>query len=175
MPESAILLKGTRPSRIFVRGPSRVQRPSTEPPTTLMSQQPFGIFASTLLRFPKLVVAAVNGPAVGVGVTLLPHCDVVYAYGGTEAAASAPAPAGGSSRGQEVRVGLVGEKPADFWTPFFQLAIVPEFCSSVTLPAILVSRAPRTRAARMRSVVFASVLGVIGRVLPFTAVRLVLS
>ncbi|CAN0347845.1 unnamed protein product [Ascophyllum nodosum] len=135
--ESVVAVVLTGAGDYFTSGADVKELMTSEPPTTLMSQQPFGIFASTLLRFPKLVVAAVNGPAVGVGVTLLPHCDVVYAYGGTEAAASAPAPAGGSSRGQEVRVGLAGEKPADFWTPFFQLAIVPEFCSSVTLPAIL--------------------------------------
>lgn len=92
-----------------------------------MSQQPFGRFALTLLRFPKLVIAAVNGPAVGVGVTLLPHCDIVYAYGGNESTT--------------VAGGRGGGLPADFWTPFFRLAIVPEFCSSVTFPEILVSRA----------------------------------
>jgi len=25
------------------------------------------------------IVAAINGPAVGVGVTLIPHCDIAYA------------------------------------------------------------------------------------------------
>lgn len=105
---------------------SHVVSINVEPPKSPMSQQPFGRFALALLRFPKLVVAAVNGPAVGVGVTLLPHCDIVYAYGGNRSTA-----AGG--RG--------GERPAYFWTPFFRLAIVPEFCSSVTFPEILVSGA----------------------------------
>ena len=54
------------------------------------------------------VIAAVNGPAVGIGVTLLPHCDVVYA-----------------------------STTSSFWTPFSRIAVVPEFCSSVTFPAIM--------------------------------------
>ncbi|CAN0491570.1 unnamed protein product, partial [Ectocarpus sp. 8 AP-2014] len=71
---------------------------------------PFGVFGSAVLRFPKLLVAAVNGPAVGVGVTLLPHCDL---------------------RSVGVKEG------ATLWTPFFRLAIVPEFCSSLTFPETL--------------------------------------
>ena len=39
---------------------------------------PVGRFMLAVIRFPKLLVAAVNGPAVGVGATLLPHCDLVY-------------------------------------------------------------------------------------------------
>lgn len=55
------------------------------------------------------IVAAVNGPAVGIGVTLLPHCDVVFA-----------------------------STTATFWTPFARIAVVPEFCSSVLFPAVMV-------------------------------------
>lgn len=36
-------------------------------------------FVTALAQFPKPLVAAVNGPAVGLGVALLPLCDVVYA------------------------------------------------------------------------------------------------
>lgn len=101
-----------------------------------MIDRPVGRFMSAMLSFPKLLVAAVNGPAVGIGVTLLPHCDVTYAYGGdrpvvTERAETAVA---------ETRKVIGHEAPlaATFWTPFFRLAIVPELCSSVTFPEILV-------------------------------------
>lgn len=136
-------------------------------PTVPMLEQPFGVFSTAVLRFPKLLVAAVNGPAVGVGVTLLPHCDVVYAYDGVGREAVPPVPpppmpsaakpsdvsasAEVGERQRRLRVSTPGEERqgtggggrldqqfASFWTPFFRLAIVPEFCSSVTFPEILV-------------------------------------
>ncbi len=65
--------------------------------------KPPGQFMMTLLSFPKLICCAVNGPAVGIGVTLLPHCDIVYCT-----------------------------ENATFWVPFTRIALVPEFASSVT-------------------------------------------
>ena len=52
------------------------------------SDSPVYQFLSALSTFPKPVLAAVCGPAVGIGTTLLFHCDLVYA--GDNAAFSMP-------------------------------------------------------------------------------------
>lgn len=62
-------------------------------------------FMRALLDFPKPVVAAVTGNVVGIGVTMLLHCDLIYAGEG-----------------------------ARFRMPFAQLGLVPEFASSFLLP-----------------------------------------
>ncbi len=69
---------------------------------------PYDAFMATLQAFPKPLVAAVNGLAVGIATTLLGHCDLVLA------AAS-----------------------ARFRVPFASLGLVPEAGSTVTLPALL--------------------------------------
>lgn len=66
-------------------------------------QKPAGRFMMALINYPKVIAAAVQGPAVGIAVTLLMHCDIVH---------SAPT--------------------ATYWAPFTRLALVPELCSSVT-------------------------------------------
>ena len=38
----------------------------------------FPEFISTVATFPKPLIAAVNGIGVGIGLTLLPHCDLAY-------------------------------------------------------------------------------------------------
>lgn len=65
-------------------------------------------FMFALADFPKPVIAAVNGLAIGIGTTLLFHCDLVYAV-----------------------------PEAAFQMPFINLAVVPEFASSLLAPRLL--------------------------------------
>jgi peroxisomal 3,2-trans-enoyl-CoA isomerase len=73
-----------------------------------MAAKRFLKFVEAFVNFPKPLVAVVNGPAVGVGVTLLPLYDFVYAT-----------------------------ERATFHTPFVQLAQSPEGCSSYLFPRIM--------------------------------------
>ena len=65
-------------------------------------------FLRAIASIEKPVVAAVAGPAVGIGTTLLLHCDLVYV-----------------SRDAKLR------------TPFVNLGLCPEFGSSLLLPQLL--------------------------------------
>ncbi|MBN7769657.1 enoyl-CoA hydratase [Marinobacter daepoensis] len=69
---------------------------------------PAGRFLVLLATATKPVVAAVNGPAVGIGTTMLLHCDMVYA-------------------GDNAR----------FQMPFASLGLCPEGASSLLLPSWL--------------------------------------
>ena len=65
-------------------------------------------FLHGIARFPKPLVAAVCGPAVGIGTTLLLHCDLVYA----------------------------GDNAA-FSMPFVNLGLCPEAAASLLVPQML--------------------------------------
>ena len=65
-------------------------------------------FVDTLISFPKLLIAAVNGPAIGFGAAILPLCDIVYA-----------------------------SDKAYFHLPYSSIGMTPEGCSSFTYPHYL--------------------------------------
>nr|CBA27004.1 hypothetical protein Csp_A00110 [Curvibacter putative symbiont of Hydra magnipapillata] len=65
-------------------------------------------FLRALAAFPKPIVAAVCGPAVGIGTTMLFHCDLVYA----------------------------GDNAA-FSMPFVNLGLCPEAASSLLVPQMM--------------------------------------
>ncbi|MBA4261014.1 MAG: enoyl-CoA hydratase [Comamonadaceae bacterium] len=76
------------------------------PPTT--EDSPVLRFLRAVAQFPKPLLAAVCGPAVGIGTTLLFHCDLVYA----------------------------GDNAA-FSMPFVNLGLCPEAASSLLVPQML--------------------------------------
>lgn len=77
------------------------------PPPVSRERGPGGLFAA-VAQAGKPVLAAVNGMAVGIGTTLLLHCDLVYA-----------------GRGARLRL------------PFVSIGLVPEGGSTLLLPALV--------------------------------------
>ena len=76
------------------------------PPTSDSSE--VAAFLASLLNFPKPLIAAVQGNAIGVGTTMLLHCDVVVASPNTK-----------------------------FSMPFVSLGLVPEAGSTLLFPALV--------------------------------------
>ncbi|RXM27822.1 Chromodomain Y-like protein [Acipenser ruthenus] len=65
-------------------------------------------FVNTFIQFKKPIIVAVNGPAVGLGASILPLCDVVWA-----------------------------NEKAWFQTPYTTFGQTPDGCSSLTFPRIM--------------------------------------
>jgi enoyl-CoA hydratase/carnithine racemase len=76
------------------------------PPT--LTESPAFVFMKALIGCDKPVVAAVTGAAIGIGTTMLLHCDFVYVS-------------------DEARLAM----------PFVSLGLVPEFGSSLLVPRLL--------------------------------------
>lgn len=97
---SSVLFRGEGPA--FCAGNDLkdfVQTPPTGPESPVMR------FLATAARHPLPMIAAVHGAAVGIGTTLLLHCDFAYAATGTV-----------------------------FSMPFVPLGVVPEAGSSLLIP-----------------------------------------
>ncbi|MBU2878067.1 enoyl-CoA hydratase-related protein [Aliiglaciecola lipolytica] len=69
---------------------------------------PVQLFLRGLAKMNKPLIAAVNGQAIGIGLTMLLHCDIVLA-----------------------------SESASFTAPFTKLGLVPEAASSILLPSIV--------------------------------------
>jgi enoyl-CoA hydratase/carnithine racemase len=86
-------------------------------PRPHLDESPVFRFMRALIDCDKPVVAAVTGAAIGIGVTMLLHCDFVYVS-------------------DEARLAM----------PFTSLGLVPEFASSLLLPQLMGARRAAERA-----------------------------
>lgn len=68
----------------------------------------FRDFVKAFIQFKKPIVVAINGPALGLGASILPLCDIVWA-----------------------------SEKAWFQTPYATIRLTPAGCSSYTFPQIL--------------------------------------
>ena len=72
------------------------------------NERPSLRFMNTVSTFSKPLIGALNGHAVGIGATMLLHCDLIY-----------------SATGVNIKM------------PFLSLGAVPEFASSILLPRVM--------------------------------------
>ena len=98
-----VLLSGA--DRAFCSGNDIADFVKGEP---VSPEHPLPRFMYGIANFPKPIVAAVRGPAIGIGVTMLLHCDPIYAA-----------------------------ESARFQLPFVNIGICPELGSTLMLPAML--------------------------------------
>jgi len=75
---------------------------------SIAPEPPIGLFFKNLLKLNKPMIAAVQGPAIGIGFTLLLHCDLAFAA-------------------EDIRLSA----------PFASLGLVPEAASSQLLRAVI--------------------------------------
>lgn len=102
----AVVIQGHE--QIFTAGNDLQDFLASPPAPDAREEAPVFRFLHTIQSFPKPVVAAVCGAAVGIGTTLLLHCDLVYA----------------------------GDNAA-FSLPFVNLGLCPEAGSTYLLPQLL--------------------------------------
>lgn len=83
-------------------GLSKLRSPVTGPSVSSRD------FVKAFIQFKKPIVVAINGPALGLGASILPLCDIVWA-----------------------------SEKAWFQTPYATIRLTPAGCSSYTFPQIL--------------------------------------
>jgi enoyl-CoA hydratase/carnithine racemase len=134
----AVLITG-QPT-VFTAG-NDLQDFMQQPPAA--EDSPILRFMYALLNVEKPIVAAVTGTAVGIGVTMLLHCDLVFV-----------------------------SEDAQLSTPFVTLGLVPEFASSTILPRLMghVKAAEMLLLGKVFSGADAVKLGIANAALPATEV-----
>ncbi|HAQ34450.1 MAG TPA: enoyl-CoA hydratase, partial [Alphaproteobacteria bacterium] len=102
-----VFVLGGQPG-VFTAGNDLIDFMEAPPRIGASDMPPVERFMRALLDAKKPVIAEVDGVAVGIGTTLLMHCDLAYA-----------------------------SDQAKFKTPFVDLALAPEYASSLLFPARL--------------------------------------
>lgn len=102
-----VFVLGGQPG-VFTAGNDLMDFMEAPPHIGAAETPPVERFMRALLNAEKPVIAEVDGVAVGIGTTLLMHCDLAYA-----------------------------SERAQFKTPFVDLALAPEYASSLLFPARL--------------------------------------